>query len=63
MKATPGIAVVARCVLVGVGVASSLEAEAEGVFVSSPAREVTLKSGKRLHCATGRTTPVYPTPP
>jgi hypothetical protein len=44
-------------------VASALEAEAEGVFVSSPAREVTLKSGKRLHCATGRTTPVYPTPP
>jgi hypothetical protein len=28
MKATPGIAVVALCVLVGVGVASSLEAEA-----------------------------------
>jgi len=48
---------------VGLFAVRAFLAPREGVFVSSPAREVTLKSGKRLHCATGRTTPVYPTPP
>jgi len=32
----------------------------EGLFVTVAARDVTIKSGKRLHCATGRTAPLYP---
>jgi hypothetical protein len=35
----------------------------EGLFVTVAARNLTLKSGKRLHCATGRTTPIYPPAP
>jgi hypothetical protein len=38
-------------------------APGEGLFVTVAARDVTIKSGTRLHCATGRTTPIYPTPP
>jgi len=37
-------------------------ASGEGLFVTVAARNLTLKSGKRLHCATGRTTPIYPVP-
>jgi hypothetical protein len=33
----------------------------EGVYASTPAKEFVTKSGKRVHCATGRTNPQYPT--
>jgi hypothetical protein len=35
----------------------------EGLFVTVAARNLTIKSGKRLHCATGRTTPIFPPSP
>ena len=38
-------------------------APGEGFFVTVAARDVTMKSGKRLHCGTGRSIPVYPVPP
>jgi hypothetical protein len=33
----------------------------EGVYASTPARQFVTESGKRVHCATGRTPPQYPT--
>jgi hypothetical protein len=33
----------------------------EGVYVTTPAKEFVTKSGKRVHCATGRSNPQYPT--
>jgi hypothetical protein len=45
---------------VGLFTLRSALAPGEGYFISAASRNLTLKSGKRLHCATGRTTPVYP---
>jgi hypothetical protein len=33
----------------------------EGVYASTPAKKFVTESGKRVHCATGRTIPQYPT--
>ncbi|MGH2983280.1 MAG: hypothetical protein ACRDK5_03340 [Solirubrobacterales bacterium] len=36
-------------------------APGEGVYVSTPAKDFVIKSGARIHCATGRSIPQYPT--
>jgi hypothetical protein len=45
---------------VGIFTLRATLAQGEGFFVTATALDVNLKTGKVFHCATGRTTPIYP---